>query len=374
MFKFSKKLFSNISHKTFLASETIFNYKQQVIKPDFNDIHLMFGRIPTDYMVTVQYEVERGWSAPVIEPFGYLQINPFNSTLHYAFSCFEGLKAYRDPENNIRLFRHDMNTTRLIASCKRVTLPSFDRDEFTKLLEIFVKLENNWISSKEGSSLYIRPFVYSNANYLGVEKPNKSILSIVASPVGSYFSKGKIKLLLDETYWRGTPKGASNFKISANYAPSVFISGKAHQKGYSQVIWSYNGNLLESGASNLFFVLKSEHTHEIVTHPLDGSILPGVTRDTILQTYKTVFPKANLVERAFNINEFIAKKESGDLKEVFMSGTAAVISQVDVVTMREVDYEFGESSEERDFSTKMKKYILAIQRGLIEHKFSKIIK
>ena len=155
------------------------------------------------------------------------------------------------------------------------------------------------------------------------------MLSIVGCPVSGYFKKGKIKLLVDETYWRGTPKTGSGYKLASNYGPSVYISSRAEKNGYSQSIWTYDEMMLESGASNLFFLIKNKGQLELITHPLDGCILPGITRDSIINLVPEFFPEMKVIERPFKIPEFIERHRNGELVEVFMTGTAAVISHVD---------------------------------------------
>jgi len=160
-------------------------------------------------MIEIQWDDQNGWYTPVLKPFQNLSIHPFNSTLHYALECFEGMKAYRDKKGKIRLFRPEKNVERFLSSCERVTLPSFCEKELLELIKTFTLYEKDWVSEDQSSSLYLRPFAISMANYLGVEVPNKAAIYLTATPVSSYFGSTDIKLMVDETYWRGSPKGAS---------------------------------------------------------------------------------------------------------------------------------------------------------------------
>ena len=208
---------------------------------------------------------------------------------------------------------------------------------------------------------------------LGVHKSNKNLIFVVASPVGKYFS-GEIRLSVVEDYWRGTPYSAAEFKLSANYAPTVLIGHELSKRGFSQALWTYNGNLLESGATNIFFVVKDNSNggkREVVTHPVDGSILPGVTRQSVIDLSKDVFPDYICNERPFSITEFVDRFRNGELEEVFVTGTASVIQRVAEIEVR------GElfNLQDRDgtYSEKMKQYISDIKHGIIEHEFAMLI-
>lgn len=194
----------------------------------------------------------------------------------------------------------------------------------------------------------------------------------MGSPVGSYFEESKVNLIIDETYLRGHPLNAASHKIGANYAPTIQPTFNAMNNGYLQTIWSYDGNLIESGASNIFFVLKKNGKFEVVTHPNDGCILPGIVRDSIIKLTRDKFD-FDVVERNFTIDEFLETHRSGELIEVFMSGTAAVISQVDMIKLRDKKYHFTLNKENNHYSNVMCDYIQKIQYGEIDHPFSELI-
>lgn len=355
---------------TFHAKDTKIT-KRFTVKPDLKSAKLKFGAVPTDYMVEILYQKDSGWHAPKIIPFQNLSIHPFNSTIHYALSAFEGLKAYRNG-NDIRLFRPEKNMERFLESSKRLAFPTFDPKELLQVIEQYVMLEKDWIPQKSGQSLYIRPFLLSQTNLIGVHAPDDTAIYVVACPVGEYVP-GEVKLKVNEEFWRGSPKSCAGYKLACNYAPTVQIGSEIEKKGYTQALWTYNNTFLESGASNIFFLLETpQKTLELVTHPLDGSILPGVTRDSILNLAPEVIPNLKVSERAFGFDEFIASFQNGTLKEVFVSGTAAIIGEVHQITMRDVDYNF--KCNDSMLCLKLRQRLLDIQEGRISHHFSHLVK
>ena len=365
--RLTKRFFSVQS--TFYASDLEIT-KVPVLNPDLKNAKLGFGVYNSDLMFQVQYNEDKGWGKPSIGPFKDFQINPFNATLHYSLSCFEGMKLYKGEDGKFRLFRPMDNMTRFLKSNQRLAFAPFEPAELLKCLIEYCKMETHWVPGGEISSLYLRPTAVSMSNKLGVHKSDKNMIFIVASPVGSYFS-GKINLCVFEDYWRGTPYSAAAYKISANYAPTVQIGHELAKKGFSQALWTYNDQLLESGATNIFFVIKTKDGKEVVTHPTDGSILPGVTRQSIIDLHNDLFPSYKLSERPFTITEFLNHYNEGTLLEVFVTGTASVIQRVSMIEMRGQQCTFGENGEE--YSGKMKQFIIDIQRGVTEHPFAMLL-
>ena len=364
------RAFSTI--QSFQANDTIL-IRKNAIKPDFRGTDFKFGHVATDHMAVMYYDGERGWLPPQIKPFEHLLIHPFNSTLHYALTAFEGLKAYRAQDGSIRLFRPMMNMERFLKSSYRLALPPFDPVELLKIIEKFVLLEKDWIPSDKEASLYIRPLLMSMTDVLGVHKAVNSQILITASPVLNYFS-GKINLSVYEDYWRGNPKSAASYKLGANYAPTVEISDRLASQGYSQAVWVYNDNFLESGATNLFFILQEDDkSYSLITPPLDGSILPGVTRDSILQLAPDILPECNVIERYVSIPEFISLYGKGRVKEIFVAGTACIIGEVDSIEIRGKVYQMNYEDRANLWAQKIRKHILDVQFGRIEHPFSHII-
>lgn len=357
---------------TFLAKDLNIQLKPRV-KPDLRGEDFKFGKLATDHMLVIEYSDNKGWKEPLIEPMRHFHIHPFNSTIHYALSCFEGMKAYKGHDNKLYLYRPMENMKRFLQSNLRLAFAQFSPEELLKCIIEYVKLERNWIPDSNHSSLYLRPTAMALEDTLGIHRATANMIFVVASPVGSYFT-GSIKLSVCEDYWRGSPFSASGYKLSANYAPTVLIGHELAKKGYSQAIWTYKEQLLESGATNMFFVLKTkEGKIEVVTHPLDGSILPGITRDSVIQLHPEIFSQHKLSVRPFTIQEFISSYKEGRIKEVFVTGTASVIGVVREIEIRGETYQFEEDDKINEYSRKMKEYITGIQYGEIKHRFAFVI-
>ena len=355
------------------------------VPPDFSRTpSLKFGTIHTPHMFQVDWSAEKGWEAPVIKPFENLSVHPFNSSIHYAITAFDAMKAYKDSQGKLRLFRPEEHASRFRESCERASLPTFEVKEFLECLYEFVRVESDWVRQDKNFSLYLRPVAMSTTNVLGVKAPESSTVYIVACPSTDYWSllktddKGNdkitgLRLAVNEDYWRGNPYSACQYKLSANYAPTIAITKKLHAIGFSQAIWTFEESLLESGATNLFFVVQNKAEKELVTHPLDHSILPGVVRDSILSLAKQVDPSIKISERPFKIPEFIQRHNDGSILEVFVSGTGALLGPVETLRIREKDYHLDMTPERGQFGTKMLELLRAIQYGEVEHKFSKVI-
>ncbi len=343
------------------------------MKPDILGTKFGFGDIPTDHMVTIGHCADHGWQTPKIVPLEPIPFHPFNSTLHYALCNYEGMKAYRGNDGSIRLFRPQENMRRFIGSNSRLAFPTFDPNELLKIIEEFVKLEQDWIPQTNDATLYLRPFAFSTTNVLGVHKASSSMIMVVASPVGSYFS-GDINLSVFEDYWRGSPKSAAAYKIGANYAPTVQIGDQLASKGYSQAIWVYNDKILESGATNLFFIIENEKGKlEIITPPLDGSILPGITRDSVIQLAHEAVGLP-VIQRDFTLTELMNLHSQKRVKEIFVCGTASVICEVMSLEIRGQVYKMDyPANRQQLFCQKIKKLLTDIQFGRVAHPFSHLI-
>lgn len=243
-------------------------------------------------MLTVDWSINQGWKAPEIVPFGDLSIHPAASSLHYALELFEGMKAYIDEQGQIRLFRPDMNMKRLNNSARRLLLPEVDEEKAIKLLGELLKIDKSWIPSKMGYSLYIRPTLISTTPFLGVAPPTDAKFYIICSPVGPYYPTGfaPVKLLADPKYVRAWPGGTGNVKTGGNYAMSIGPAREAALKGYQQLLWLFGEEhyCTEVGTMNQFWLWKNKQgEEELITAPLDGTILPGVTRDSVIQLAKS---------------------------------------------------------------------------------------
>ncbi|KAG5648151.1 hypothetical protein DXG03_006105 [Asterophora parasitica] len=275
---------------------------------------------------------------------GPLNLEPSSTVLHYAQTLFEGMKAYRQENGKVTLFRPDMNMKRMNNSARRIALPTFDGEALLDLIKELVRIDKHWIPKEPGHSLYIRPTLIGNQKAIGVGPPNEALLFVICSPVGPYYPKGFKPVALYGTteYIRAAPGGTGAYKLGVNYAPGVMPQKDAAEKGYVQNLWLHGPEhyLTEVGTMNMFVVFKKENgALELVTPPLDGMILPGVTRDSVLSlardhiTGKNRLPNLpdNLVvsERGVTMKEVQEASKSGDLVELFGAGTAAVISPVD---------------------------------------------
>eukprot|EP00461_Guttulinopsis_vulgaris_P001782 UN01782 len=302
---------------------------------------LKFGHTFTDHMLEIDYTPEEGWGAPKIVPHGPLSIDPAASSLHYGLQCFEGMKAYLDDNNDIRLFRPEMNFNRMNSSADRLLLPRIDPKGALACLQEYLKIDKDWIPNKFGYSLYLRPTLVSTTPFLGVSPPTHAKFFIIASPVGPYYPTGfaPVKLLADPQYVRAWPGGTGNIKCGGNYALSIKPQRDAAQHGYQQLLWLFGEekNVTEVGTMNQFWYMKNKSGEaELVTAPLDGTILPGVTRDSVIQLAKSWGIKVR--EEQYTLDEVLGAIEDGRMIEAFGSGTAAIVSPVMALGYEGKDY------------------------------------
>ena len=294
-------------------------------KPD--DAGLGFGTIFTDYMFNMDYDPDKGWHAPRIEPYEAIKMDPATMFLHYGQGVFEGLKAYRTESGRIQLFRPQENLKRLNRSCRRLCIPEVDVAFVLDAMKQLIATEKEWVPGAPQTSLYIRPTIIAMDPFLGVRASHTYRFFIIFSPVGAYYPEGfnPIKILVTSDYVRAVRGGIGEAKTPANYAASLFAGENAHAAGYTQVLWLDGVEqkyIEEVGSMNIFFVIDDE----IVTPELNGSILPGITRMSVIELAKHW--KEKVSERKISIDELIRANASGSLKEVFGAGTAAVISPV----------------------------------------------
>lgn len=288
---------------------------------------LGFGKIFTDHMFIMDYTKEKGWYDPRIVPYGPIPMEPSAMCLHYGQSIFEGLKAYRGVDGEIRLFRPEKNFARLNVSCERMCLPTMDEDFALQSLKQLIEIDKDWIPHSDGTSLYIRPFVFGVDEYVGVHPSDHVLFVIILSPVGAYYASGlnPVKIYVEEKYVRAVRGGTGFVKAAANYAISMKAQDEAEKQNYSQVLWLdgiEQKYIEEVGAMNVFFVMEDE----IVTPALQGSILPGITRMSCMELLRKKGYTVN--ERKLSIDELCKAHAAGELKEAFGSGTAAVISPI----------------------------------------------
>jgi branched-chain amino acid aminotransferase len=297
--------------------------------------NLGFGEVFSDHMFSMDYE-NGEWINQRIEPYGKIEFEPAMCTLHYAQAVFEGLKAFHVRDGSINIFRPEKNLERMNRSNERMCMPTIDQDMFFDAMTELIKLERDWIPKDTGHSLYIRPFIFGTENFLGVHPSSTYRFMIILSPVGAYYKEGfnPVSLLVPEEYVRAVKGGVGEAKTAGNYAASLLPAKIAQKKGFTQVLWldgEHHKYIDEVGTMNIFFVIDDE----VITPPLEGSILPGVTRDTALDLTKSWGMKVN--ERRISIDELIQSSKEGRLQEVFGTGTAAVISPVDEIQYRDTN-------------------------------------
>jgi branched-chain amino acid aminotransferase len=332
---------------------------------------LTFGSTMTDHMLQIPFD-NGNWGAPKIIPYGDLSMSPAASVLHYGVACFEGMKVYKTiPDEEIRLFRPDCNMERLSGSMERLNMPGFDfdRNELVKCIAELVRIDQDWIPTGEGYSLYLRPTVIATSKVLRVEAPANLLLYVICSPVGPYYKTGfaPVRLTADTPYVRAWPGGTGNAKVCGNYAPTLKAQTEAVKSGYGQVIWLFgeNDEITEVGAMNIFFFLINKETgrKELVTPPLTrGDILPGVTRRSILELARS-WGEFDVSERFPTMPEIKEAAEDGRLLEAFGAGTAAVVSPISCIQYKGVDVNIPATG---DLTKRFWDNITGIQYGKIE--------
>lgn len=308
-----------------------------------SDSSLGFGKIFTDHMFIMDYSKDKGWHDAKIVPFENLSIHPASTVLHYGSEIFEGLKAYRRADGKVQLFRPIENIRRMNRSAERLCLPEIPEEEALEALLKFVEVEQDWTPHSEGTSLYLRPFMFGNDESLGVHAVANARFIIIASPVGSYYAEGinPVKIMIEDEDVRAVRGGTGYAKCGGNYAASNRAGERAEKKGYSQVLWLDGVErkyIEEVGAMNVMFKINGE----IVTPMLSGSILPGITRMSCLEVLRK--EGYNVTERLLSIDELEDAMKNGTLEEAWGCGTAAVISPIGELCYKGVKYAVNSGS------------------------------
>lgn len=353
-------------------------------RPTLPKEQLKFGQLMSDHMLQIDWDYKNGWHAPTITPYGPLAIDPAASVLHYALECFEGMKCYVDKDNKIRLFRPDQNVKRMNKSAHRLLMPAIDSQNFIQLVEELVKLDKKWIPTGEGYSLYLRPTLISTHPYIGVSPSQSCKLYVITSPVGPYYPSGfaPISVYAEHKYARAWPGGTGDAKIGGNYAISIRPAYEASKLGYGQVLWLVGGDyqVTEVGTMNMFFYIKNKKTgrNELITAPLDGTVLPGITRMSILELCRE-WGEFDVSERVYTMGELIDAIEDGRMIEAFGAGTAAVVSPVNRVAFKGTDYTIpldasNKQAKAGKLTQRVWDTITGIQYGNIPHQWSRVVK
>ncbi|MBV6645698.1 MAG: branched-chain amino acid aminotransferase [Cyclobacteriaceae bacterium] len=320
----------------------------------------VFGKVYSDHMFMADF-YNGEWKDLRIVPYGNLQISPANTTLHYASSIFEGLKAYRGENGEILIFRPEANAKRLITSAHRMCMPPVPEELFMSGLQELLKLDQDWVPSAPGTSLYIRPLQMAMDPYIGIRPSDTYSFMIITGPVGPYYSK-PVKVKIETHYTRAAPGGTGFAKTGGNYAAALQPALEAQKEGYDQLIWTDAREHLyveESGTMNLMFVIEDK----LVTPPAGDSILHGITRDSIITLAKD--QGMTVEERPVSIAEVIETLKGGKMQEAFGAGTAATIAQIKTIAYEGVDYELPEV-ESRKYSNSFLQTLNNIKEGKAE--------
>jgi len=347
--------------------------KADVLKPKPTDeSKLGFGKIFTDHMFMVEYEKGRGWFAPRVQPYQNIPMDPASAVLHYGQEIFEGLKAYHAANGNILLFRPQDNAKRLNRSAERMCMPGIEEELFIEALKTLVDIERGWVPRSAGSSLYLRPTMIANDVGLGVRASNAYLFYIICAPSNAYYPRGlaPIRIYVEDQYVRAVKGGTGYAKTGGNYASSLKAASEAAAKGYEQVLWLdglERKYVEEVGAMNIMFLLDGK----LLTAALGSSILPGVTRDSVITLAKDI--GISVEERDISIAELMEAGKNGKLQEAFGTGTAAVVSPVGELTYK------GESvtinkGEIGPLTRKLYDTLTGIQCGAVEDKHGWVVK
>ena len=325
-----------------------------------------FGKVFTDHMVTIRWSPDRGWHDARLEPYGPLTLDPGTAVFHYAQECFEGLKAYRQPDGSVAVFRPLANAARFNGSARRLAMPEVPESVFLRAIEALVTQDRDWVPTAEGHSLYLRPLMIATQVGLGINSPSQSYLFLlIASPAAGYFSGGAapVTVWLSQDYTRAAPGGTGEIKSGGNYAAGFAGQQQALDHGCDQVVWldaAEHRWVEEMGGMNMFFVYGSGPAARMVTPPLGGTILPGVTRDSLLK----LGPDRGIPvsESKISVDQWRTDCASGEMSEVFACGTAAVITPVGRARSASGDWQIADGKAGA-VTTALREELVGIQYG-----------
>ncbi|MQA88292.1 MAG: branched-chain amino acid aminotransferase [Streptosporangiales bacterium] len=327
-----------------------------------------FGQVFTDHMITIRWSAEQGWHDAQLRPYGPLQLDPATAVLHYSQSIFEGFKAYHQDSGGVKTFRPDANARRFNRSAARLALPALPEEIFVEAADLLIQNDREWVPTAEEHSLYIRPFMFATEVFLGVRPAREYLFIVLASPAGAYFAKGvkPVSVWLSEDYVRAAPGGTGEAKCGGNYAASLVAQQQAADNGCDQVVWldaAEHRQVEEMGGMNLFFVYGSEEREvTLVTPELTGTLLPGVTRDSLLTLGREMGYKVE--ERRVSVDEWRRDLGSGNLTEAFACGTAAVITPVGEVKSATGGFVVRDG-QPGPITMKLRRMLLDIQHGRV---------
>eukprot|EP01133_Synstelium_polycarpum_P004305 gene4305-5028_t len=373
---FSARHYSSSADKFTINVNSLVVEKTKNPFPKFTDkSKLVFGKDFSDHMLEIDWTAANGWEAPKLSGYHNLSLPPSASVLHYALECFEGMKAYKDDKGNVRLFRPMENMNRFLSSSNRLCLPAFNKEAVIELIKKMVVMDKDWIPEGKGFSLYIRPTMIATHKSLGVAAPQSAKLFVIASPVGPYYPEGfkPVSLLADDRYIRAWVGGSGAFKLGSNYAPTIFPQAEAAKKGFQQILWLLNDTVTEVGTMNMFVFWKNaQGERELITPPLtDGTILPGVTRDSIIKLAQK-WGEFKVTEKNFSMTELAAAVREGRVLEAFGAGTAAIVSPIKSINYKGEEYKIpiDEATGAGIMTKRFADTIMGIQYGEIPSDWS----
>ena len=324
-----------------------------------------FGNLFTDHMAMIRWSEEKGWHDARIQKREPITMDPAASVLHYAQEIFEGMKAYRLSDGATALFRPEQNARRFQASARRMAMPELPEADFLNSVEALVDIDRNWFPSVEGGSLYLRPFMFASEVFLGVRPAKEYLYIVLASPAGAYFKSGApaITIWVSEDYSRAAPGGTGAAKCGGNYAASLVAQAEAIERDCDQVVFldaAEHKWVEELGGMNLFFVMDDGR---LITPPLGGTILPGITRDSIMTLARE--EGLSVHEEPYSMEQWRADAASGNLRETFACGTAAVVTSVGTVRSSDGEFTIGTGGPGQ-LTEKLRQRLVDIQRGVAE--------
>lgn len=330
--------------------------KSRISEIDFNNLE--FGKYISDHMLVAAYEAGK-WQDSRIVPFGEIPMTPAILALHYGQSVFEGLKAFKNKSGDICIFRPHKHSERLNKSLERMCMPAISEEMFLQSLHALIEFDQQWIPTSEGSSLYIRPLVFASESRFGVKVADQYLFVVMTSPVGPYFSK-PLRLKVEETFVRAAEGGTGYAKCAGNYGGAFYPTHVARQQGFDQVLWTdakEHKYIDEAGVMNVMFVLNGK----LVTPKLSTAILDGVTRDSIIKLAPSL--GIEVEERRVSVDEIVEGFKSGKLTEAFGAGTAAVVSPIATITIKDKDYHLPAAGPD-SFQQRAKQKLNNIRMGV----------
>ena len=331
--------------------------------------NLPFGKVFSDHMLIMDYK-DGEWQTPEIVPFGPISIHPATSALHYGQAIFEGMKANKSESGDVLIFRPDMNAKRFQESCERMSMPTIPENLFVECVRKLVELDSEWIPNKPGYSLYIRPFMFSTDEFVGIRPSEHYKFMIFSSPVGSYYNE-PVNVLIEEHYTRAAEGGVGRAKVAGNYGASLYPAKQGQLKGYHQLLWTdakTHEFVEESGTMNIVFVIDGK----IITPSEENdTILRGITKRSVLEVAQQW--GFEIEERKISVKEVIEAVKNGSCTEAFGAGTAATIAHIHKIGFRGDDFILP-AIESRTFSLRMSKYLSDLKSGVVEDEWGWLLK